>query len=282
MKFTMSKEYDPYALRSGYESDCKGAIHSDVYVTAPVLSGGVTHTQLSHVGSTMLEEIVSFDAAEVKDANLGQINAVVVSSFCGPESFLWGYDLVKSENGLQTHPYAPRVVSSPHGLIPIYSLRPLREASKALFGVVPYARSTRFPIHPGSIVPCALKTITKHGPTCLYSALGIGISVEDSGNAYLFMEDVGSFPNGIGEKEKETILTTLSESIVEIGSNHGIIYKEILVDVESIIVEENQTGTALLAIPYILLPQKALFNSKGRPYPLDSMTLEEWASLTTV
>lgn len=62
-----------------------------------------TEKQFFHDGSTVLDQINAFDLAEIANANIGQINLIKVSSFCGPGSLIWGYDIAKAERIAPSH-----------------------------------------------------------------------------------------------------------------------------------------------------------------------------------
>lgn len=50
----------------------------------------VARKEFSYNGSSLLDETNVFDLAEIEQANIGQINMLTVSSFCGPKGIIWG------------------------------------------------------------------------------------------------------------------------------------------------------------------------------------------------
>ncbi len=86
---------------SPYEKYCDGYGNTkssgNSYLLGFVLSTGKTKKQFYHDGSKMLDEINAFDIAETKGPYIGQINMSIVSSFCGPQGLIWGYDIYASE-----------------------------------------------------------------------------------------------------------------------------------------------------------------------------------------
>jgi len=155
---------------SPYQKFCAGyndrATKNNSYFTGFVLATAKTNLQFNHSGSWTLDSINAFDLAEVDNTNLGQINMINVSSFCGPQGLVWGYDYPVMDK---------RKLSKIKNLkfkkktVPVYSARPLLEATNKLFGTRDHKR---FPLMPGSHVPCAGKDIKKIGPESIYSAFG--------------------------------------------------------------------------------------------------------------
>jgi histidine decarboxylase len=210
--------------------------------------------------TSALNGIISFDKAEICGTNLGQTNMIKVSSFCGPKGLIWGYDICK----------APRIkhLLNKDLEMDIYDLLPLQDAFQKLIGTV---EQKRFPILPGSLVPCAYKMITHGSPCLIYSAEGIGIPEDRKSNACLLMEDVGIIEldesGSMVDKSELDRQSNLIHSIFEIGKNQNIRYREIFVGCKSLVISTDEIGCALVASPYILLandailPGSDLFNS---------------------
>lgn len=201
---------------------------------------------------------------------------ITATSFCGPMGAIWGYDLVKSED-LRDEKYLE--VKTINGReISVYSASPLIKVSRSLFGT---REERHFPLAPGTLVPCANKSITVEGFQHIYCAIGIGIPEDREKEAILWMEDVGSLEESSFMKDKYTLLrekiyNLLAESIVEIGRNHNVEFKEIFVQMEKIEVSEGEIGCALIAVPYFLLAKKAL--PEGETNRLIKMSLSDWES----
>jgi histidine decarboxylase len=220
------------------------------YLLGVNISSGKTKISFSHEGSSKPDEIIAFDNAEISKANLGQTNMMTVSSFCGPRGLIWGYDLCKITKknisiGVAEYP------------IPLYDLNEINKAFTKLTGTI---NRPRFPFLPGSHVPCATKCITKRGEAFLYAALAIGIPVDRTANACLLMEDAGTIPlsQASNLEYKEMVLKNLVDSILVIGRNQYIKYKEILAGIEIIYIDKSEIGCALIAAPYFVLAQNAI------------------------
>jgi len=233
--------------------------------------------KLSHAGSSLLDGINAFDKVEATDVYLGQINMITVSSFCGLDGIIWGYDTVRAKNNFIPHPsFSNRVISYRNETIPVYSASPLIDASRALFGTV---KKKNFPILPGAHVPCAKKSIEKVGPVHIYAGIALGIAKDRDKDASLLMEDLGEIPQEISNTKQEVnyknmILQNLAKSIIEIGKNQKIKYKEIFIEVKDVRVKKNEVGCALVAAPYFTLAQNAIPSSGINS--LKTLGLENW------
>lgn len=86
------------------------------------------------------------------------------------------------------------------------------------------------------------------------------------------MEDVGEIkdPGRITKAKKEKLMSNAIRSVIEVGENQNIAYKEIFVDFVSKEIKAGEIGCVLIAMPYLLLAQKA-YNEN-----LINQTLEEW------
>ena len=225
-----------------------------------------TKKQFFHDGSTVLDQTNAFDLAEIDNANLGQINLIKVSSFCGPGSLIWGYDIAKAERITLSH-----LSTALDNEISIYCLDPLADAFKQLTGTV---AAPRFPFFPGSHVPCAAKSIIKEGDTHIYVAQGLAIPFDREKNACLLMEDFGNLPKFIHNKRAYTddILLNLARSILQIGQNQQVNYKECWLGIKDLQVGVDEVGCALAADPYLKIAKKAFI--KG----IDKISIDQWSA----
>ena len=284
----MNKEKLLAEAISPYDSYCDGfgspGASGKGYITGIVLEVGITDMKYSHEGSMVLDSILSFDKAEVESVNIGQINMITVSSFCGLAGLIWGHDIVKHPKIHQQHPlflkgYAEDLYFNKK--VPVYSAIPLKEATYRLFGTI---NKKRFPLLPGAHVPCAGKHINLKGPKHIYAALALGVAKNRDKDACVFMEDIGEII--IIEEDNKTVkfvannkdfdhsdkvldfyeqiakaktkfLENLATSVLGIGKNQKIEFKEIFVDIVDIIINENQIGCALVAAPYFTLARKS-------------------------
>lgn len=248
---------------SSYEKYCVGyenpGVEGTGYLMALNIGVGKVKERWSHAGSEVLDKTLAFDAAEVEGANLGQINMITVSSFCGPEGKIWGLDLA----------VAPRLRSKKLGVIervPYYDATPLLEATKALFGAVDHPK---FPFLPGSHVPCASKSAASRGSAVLYAAIAVGVPRDRKKAACLMMEDVGE----VGGVSEEEVVKGLAESVVEVGKNQRVKYREIFVGFRSIEVGLGEVGCALVAAPYLAIAKGAVV---GDGEKMEKMSLTTW------
>lgn len=238
------------------------------YILGICLSIAKQKIKLSHPGSKNLDSINAFDLAEVSQANIGQTNMIKVSSFCGPKGLIWGLDLAIAQKEEDACP--PQF-----GDMKIFELAPLEEAFKKLTGTV---EAPRFPFLPGSHVPCAFKNISAQGEKIIYSALAIGIPENRRTQACLLMEDIGEVPLGNYDiiKFNKNIRLKLIKSILEIGKNQKIRYKEVFLGIKELYVGKDEVGCALVASPYLLLAQNAIPQNKN----ILKLSLEEWEAIT--
>lgn len=240
------------------------------YILGVNFSVAKTKIKLSHKDSLFLDEINAFDLAEIVSGHMGQINMITVSSFCGPKGLIWGYDICKTKK-----------IKNPWGIKPIgykiniYDIENLLDAFKRLTGTI---KQPRFPFLPGSHVPCATKSLKNKGECIIYSALGIGIPENRERNACLLMEDIGTIPLDTKSMQayKKSILEKVSQSILEIGKNQNILFKEIFVGIKDIKIDKKEIGCALVASPYFCLAQDAIPKNKK----LSNLSLRKWETFT--
>lgn len=268
MSVFFSKEEILKSAMSPYDGYCVGYPGAGNYITAMVMGAGVFKKTFSHAGSSTLDSIVAYDRSEITDAYIGQINMIMVSSFCGPQGFIWGYDAAKEESVGISSLLSTDKCKEFKG-VEIKNGQNLRIAAKSLFGTL---KDKKFPFLPGCHVPCAGKYYTKSGPALLYGVFAIGIPADRGAAACLFMEDAGEIvdeaDNHAAAKEK-VVLNTI-RSVLQIGKDQGIEYKEIFVDYIDKKIAADEVGCILVAAPYLLLAKKA-FDAN-----LASQTLKEW------
>lgn len=247
---------------SPHEDYCAGYLNSNQsYITAPVIGIGVTNKQQrSNFNEHNVDKIIAYDSAEVDQAYIGQINMIKVSSFCGPNGLLWGYDLAKTE--LEE----PKTIAN----LPTHSLGNILKASVELFGTID---NKNYPLLPGSHVPTAYKSVFSQGKGTVYGAIAIAIPKDREKNAILFMEDAGFIDSFNSNAFVEEITYDLINSIKYISQNQKVEYSSVLFGIRTQEVQETQMGCALVAIPYFTLAKKAYHPG------LHTLSLDEWSNL---
>jgi len=198
-----------------------------------------------------LDKIRAFDKAEVVEANMGKINAMRVSSFCGPHGMLWGYDVAARSNlRAQAWPAIKQGANS----VSVYDARPLIEAANDLFGTV---AKPKFPFLPGAHVPAAYKSDYATGPARLVSAFAIGMTAGGMEMKFLLEHAAVIAKNEDVSVQKQRVITSLAYSLSDIGTTQGVIFKEIFAYATIEDVPAGHTGCALILMPYFLLAKKA-------------------------
>lgn len=251
---------------------CVGYPGQGGYCIGLVMGIGITRKTFSHTGSELLDAIVAYDEAEVEDTYIGQINMITVSSFCGPRGVIWGYDVAR--DGVAAPPLIGARERVEFEGITILNGVELRRASCMLFGT---RQRRHFPLLPGSHVPCAGKYRSYEGRAVLYAAVAVGIPEERGRHACLLMEDVGKCGDDAlrdgGERARKEIILNMLRSVLRVGANHDIAYREIIADVVMKEVPSGHIGCALVAAPYFQLARK------GYHPGLAEMSLQEWYGL---
>jgi histidine decarboxylase len=237
---------------------CPGA-SGNSYVLGLVLGVGKDKIKLSHPGSSVLDEINAFDLAEVDSAYIGQLNMIIVSSFCGPQGLIWGYDIAFNR---LTNNITNKIYKNIEGQkVKIFSADSIIAATKSLFGT---KENRMFPIKPGSHVPFAGKNYKFEGPKRIYCAIAMGIPENREKNAVLLMEDIGWIPLNYHKKNKKEIYMiiydNLIRSVLEIGENQNVNYSSILVSLRDLDIKSGEIGCSLVAAPYFTLARNALGN----------------------
>ena len=223
----------------------------------------------------MLDKILSFDKAETNNTYIGQIDAIIVSSFSGINGLIWGYDLAKSPILLKEKPLF--TVKQINTTVPVYSIEPLLDAGLSLFGT----RDNRvFPIMPGAMVRAAFKDYTAEGPTYIWSTIALSIAKDRTKNANLFMEDVGE-THCSSMKECQAFMKKkmkkMALSSIRAGNNSRIHFSKIFLGYRLRYVPKGYVGTAIVASPYITLARNAL--PKTHPKSIVDMTIDEWSNM---
>jgi histidine decarboxylase len=241
------------------------------YVCVLKLSTGTVAKKMD----TVLEGIVSYDRAEKNDAYAGQINMVAASSFCGLNGAVWGYDAARHDGLIDGSVLAlARRRRHDGGETLVYPVAPLLEAGERLFGT---EGSRRFPLLPGSHVTCATKEVTASGPGSVWSAIALAIAKDRDRDSSLFVEDVGQDIPGDTHTEREAVLHTRMEHIIDsvllCGEDQDVQYKEIFVGFKTEWVPDGYIGCALTCAPYLVLARNAV---PDPPSELLGMSLSQW------
>jgi len=242
-----------------------------------------------------LLHISSYDKAEANGAYIGQINMIYVSSFSGPCAAVWGYDLAAPDNLRNKQWFSvpenkddilkDDFSTSAPGIIPVYDITPLLDATESLYGTV---SDRHFPIIAGAHVPCAAKekySADAEGtpePGWIWCFLSLAIAENRSKDACLFVEDVGFFSDVKGPKlNKDEVVEKLDKKLREVvytqllcGENQKVRYKEIFIGYKYDYVHQHNYGCALTCAPYVTLAKKAY--PGGNPKNLKMMNLETW------
>ncbi len=275
---------------SNYNQYCTGYQNPDNqgvgYILGVCLNVGKVPITFRHPGSEMLDKINAFDMAEATGTYLGQINMIKVSSFCGLQGQLWGYD-VACHNQIKNKTNKKKLLianlkAKNRKVVPVYSAKPILDATERLFGT---RDEKRFPLLPGSHVPCATKHITKAGPCHLYCAIAIGVPENRKINACLLMEDIGELSTGTENGEflndyKQNVLMSVARSVLVIGENQLVNYKEIFVELVDVVVEGGSMGCALIASPYLCLAGDAVPKNVKSIEEMKKISLTKWERAT--
>src|SRR3989344_7437701 len=250
---------------SSNRQHCVGYLGQGGYLTALIMGFGSFPKTFSHKGSEVLDSVLAYDRAEVEDIYLGQINMSLVSSFSGPEGLIWGYDCARKAE----EAWSPKSIKLPADVQEVGLRRGsvLRDAARALLGT---NAKRHFPFLPGSHVFCAGKFRFFWGPTRLYAAVGIGIPEDRSNAACVFMEDVGQILAEEAYKEEE-IMVHMAQSVVNVGRNQRVSYREVFVDCITKTIPVSELGCALVAMPYFHLAKNA-YNENILEQSLDEWT----------
>jgi len=254
---------------SEFEHFCVGCF-DPFYVQAFITSVGKSKIQLK-VHSQLLDELNAYDHAELDTVYLGQINAITVTSFCGKDGLIWGYDAYPSKNLYKEYLFS--IKDHKGNDVKVYSAKYLVEASKQLFGT---KDSKKFNLVHGSLTPAAQRKIFKKGPAKIYGALALGITEKRDQNVDLIMEDIGELPIETKSTDidilRDKLLRNLAKSISVIGKNHNVNFKEIFVNFEWTVLTEDEMGCVLLIAPYFKLASNAFIN--------EDLNLEDWINKT--
>ncbi len=255
-----------------FEEYCEGYFAADApqYMLGVSVKTGVVANSLICPGSTLLDEINAFDTAEVSGVNLGQLNVITVSSFCGPQGMIWGYDVCPPAHGHRSLGSTARNGQQAE----ILDLDDLAAPFERLIGTV---EEKRFPFMPGSHVPAALKMKTSREPGILYAALALGIPENRRRQACLMMENTGlCADDGTWEEKRRQVIEAQAQSVLAIGENQQVRYSRIFVGVSSVAIRPGQTGCAMAMAPYFRLARNAFLRDRD----LSTLTIDEWEAAT--
>lgn len=259
------------ALISPFEDRCQGARDPNSYFIGVNVAAAKTAKRFVHGGSSMLDSINAFDQAEVSRMNLGQINLIEVSSFCGPGGLIWGYDVARPE-GLCDKPMF--VLPQWDGAsVPVYDGEPLVSAAASLFGTV---EKKMFPMAPGTHCPAAYKCVSINKPGFIYAACGIGIRDPREECASMLMEDAGTLSDDPEDRAAihGQIIRSVAESVLTIAANQKTRCSKVFVAYVELEVGPDEVGCALTLIPYFSIARQAV--PSAGVSRLRSLSLEEW------
>jgi histidine decarboxylase len=220
-----------------------------------------------------LDGTVAFDKAESSEAYIGQINLVVASSFSGLNGVIWGYDIAKADELIRSPLASLFTLQRGRTETPVYSMEPLLDAGKRLFGT---REEKRFPMLPGAHIVAAHKDIIVVGPTTAWCGMALGIASDRQHYANLFMELCGELKLQSAGKRKyfSQVLHKLAESVALVGENQGVGYKEIFVGIRHELIPSGYVGAALATAPYVVLAKNAI--PQSGPQSLLSMSITDW------
>jgi histidine decarboxylase len=186
-----------------------------------------------------LDKINAFDNAEISGANFGQFNMITVSSFCGPQGKVAGYDFLNDKKN--------KKLNFLKSSVPVYSADSFIGASQKIVGTV---ENKVFPILPGSHVPCAAKVYYEDKPGRIYAMFAIGIPQNKDKDACTLMEDVGRMEKG---SNTNLYLQNLVNSVLTIFDNQKVACKEIYISIKEVEVKKGEIGCAMALLPYVKL-----------------------------
>lgn len=243
------------------------------YISVLKLETGKVRADMDEV----LEGIVSYDRAETLGTYVGQINMITASSFNGLNGVIWGYHVAKEESIANGSLKPLFIKKRGDGVeIPVYSVEPLLDAGKRLFGT---NDARRFPILPGAQVKCAVKSNTVKGPNSIWCAIALAIAEDREKDANLFIEDAGASIPAESEEARtaylDRLMENIAESVIRCGDDSNVKYRAIFVGYKTEWIPEGYVGCALTCAPYVVLAKNAVPPGKT-PDKLLGMTLSEW------
>ena len=283
MAFYFIEIFDPVSIAekavSPSDTVCYGYQNTDTegcYITTCKLEIGLVDRQKFKDDDETLLHIASYDDAEAKGAYIGQINMIYVSSFSGPRAVVWGYDVAVHHDLKKKLLFSvpenkddllkDNFPENAPGIIPVYDIQPLLDATESLYGTV---SDRHFPILPGAHVPCAAKDGFSEGEGkpksgWIWGFLSLAIAENRSKDACLFVEDKGFFPDDGVKRTEENVVEELNKkrrrvvySQLLCGENQKAPYKEIFIGYTYKYVNEKSYGCALTCAPYVTLAKNA-------------------------
>lgn len=238
---------EPGNIGTGYVTGCK-----------------VDADSRNKVGDDLLSKIVTYDLAECKNAYIGQINMVTVSSFTGVQGYILGYDLLRNPEIDSAVPLFT-VKQWDGSELPIYDCKPLQDALVEYFGTENNRR--HYPA-PGSFIMCANKGVTAEYPEKnrplgpgqgygVWSAIAISIAKDRSRNSSMFIEDAGIWTTPNEEELIEYLASRrrgIAKSIAECGRDAHTTFSSSWIGFAYSMMKPNQIGNAITVGPYWTLP----------------------------
>ena len=269
----------------GYENSSTNGYY---ITTVKIACGKVDMKGLDN--DEILEGIVAYDRAERNSAYIGQVNMITVSSFSGPMSAIWGYDMAKVDPTILYEKVLFKIPGKkfPDRLITVYSMDPLIAATESLFGK---ESSRKFPVIAGGHLPTAQKSCDSIDPETgkatsgwVWSYLSLAIAVRRGVDASLFVEDAGFFPDKsdkpLSELEVDLLLQKKARAVaysqILCGENQSVPFKEIFMTWRKLYINKDEYGTALTCAPYITLAKNVYPNGVSDPKALIDISLQDW------
>ena len=272
---------------SPYENYCDGygapGAQGNGYVSVLKVSVGT----VEKTDDFLLDGIVSYDRAEIKDAYVGQINMLTASSFCGIAGQVWGHDLA-AHNDIIDKKIKPVLEIDQYdgSKLHVYDAKPLLEAGIELFGT---EKERRFTLLPGAHTICANKGVTAYRPKedrplkegeayGVWCFIALSLSADRDNCADLFIEDAGLWTKNDSAEDLKAFLEehrkSVAWSVVSCGQDSHVLFERTYVGFAYTIMKPGEIGTSLTCAPYVSLARNAVpstgFNS------LNKISLKEW------
>lgn len=254
---------------SPYPNNCAGYMtpgsYSMGYISTLKLSLGKVRADMDVV----LNSIVAYDRAAKNDAYFGQVNVLTATSFSGVIGQIWGYDLAIADSIYNKTIEPIKIYHQFNGKpLPVFSMDPLLDATMRLFGT---EEQLRFPLLPGTMCISAQKAaVTDGSASPIYGSLAIAIAEDRSTCSSLFIEDCNTLKVNEGE-----LFSKIVESILLVGQNQNVVYKEVFIGFKSMDVDDGFVGSAKACGPYILLAPHAIPKDL-QPSDLLNMSITQW------
>lgn len=239
----------------------------------------------------VLDNIVSYDHAEAKNAYMGQINMITASSFTGLQGSTLGYDILRNPEVDEASSLFS-VKQWDGSELPIYDSKPLQNALVEYFGT---EQERRHPLTPGAMSICANKGVIASRPKenrelnedeCygVWSAIAISFAEDNTKDSDMFVEDAGIWKDPSEDKLVEYLNEkrhAIANSIAECGEDNHVRYKSSWIGFAYTMMEPGEIGNAITVVPYFTFPITAIPNGDiNKPeesfYSLQDINLSEW------